>query len=281
VWDGARAAWVVVKDAPLSARSHYAVAYDGRRLMAWGGWTYPAGVLGDGAVLDLPGKAWRKMAAAGAPSPRLEPTAVAWTGARLVVWGGRVATTAPGSLRVVADGALYDPAANRWTPMAAANAPSARTDATVVWTGRRLVVVGGAPQPGGPPLADGGVYDPAADRWTRLESPPGGVRLPRGNIGPLARIFVAPDGRVVFLPDDLGRIVVLDAERARWSTLAADELGHRNGFRAFLLGRRLIVWGGVTVIAEHLCPPPIPGQPLCDPFAETAPRNDGWMILLP
>jgi hypothetical protein len=39
--------------------------------------------------------------------------------------------------------------------------------------------------------------------------------------------------------------------------------------------------GGVTVVAEHLCPPSIPGQPQCDPFAETAPHHDGWMILLP
>ena len=57
--------------------------------------------------------------------------------------------------------------------------------------------------------------------------------------------------------------------------------GKRNSFRALLLGRRLIVWGGLTVIAEHICPPPIPGQPICDSFAETAARDDGWMILLP
>jgi len=36
-----------------------------------------------------------------------------------------------------------------------------------------------------------------------------------------------------------------------------------------------------AVVTEHLCPPSIPGQPQCDPFAETAPRHDDWMILLP
>ena len=75
--------------------------------------------------------------------------------------------------------------------------------------------------------------------------------------------------------------MLLDADRASWSTIEAAELGRRNSFRAFLLGRRLIVWGGVQLIAEHLCGPPIPGQPICDPWAETAARDDGWMILLP
>jgi hypothetical protein len=224
------------------------------------------------------------MTAAGAPSPRLEPTAVAWTGSRLIVWGGRQATTSPGSLLVLADGAQYDPydpAADRWTPMSAAGAPSPRTDATVAWTGRRLVVVGGAALPGGPPLRGGAVYDPATDRWTPLAPPPGDLVLPKGNVGPLTRIMVALDGRVVFLPDGLGAVAILDADRGRWTTVGADGPGKRRDFRAFLLGRRLVVWGGLTVVAEHLCGPPIPGQPLCDPWAETASHDDGWMILLP
>jgi hypothetical protein len=282
VWDASAKAWTAIKAAaPIGPRSHYAVALAGRRLLIWGGWNHAAGVLGDGAVLDLARKAWKKMSAAGAPSPRLEPNAVVWTGSRLLVWGGRNATTAPGSVYLRGDGAAYDPAADRWRPMSSLNAPSPRTDATVAWTGRKLVVVGGSAQLGGPPLRDGAIYDPAADRWTPLEPPPHGITLPRTNVGPLARILVATDGRVVFLPDNLGEIAVLDAERARWSTVDARGPGSRNSYRAFLLGRRLIIWGGVTVIAEHVCPPPVPGQPICDSFAETASHDDGWMIALP
>jgi hypothetical protein len=282
VWDAGSKTWLAVKaDARLTPRAHYAVALANRKLFVWGGWAPKAGVLGDGAVLDLARKSWRPMASAGAPSPRLEPAAVAWTGARLLIWGGRTAGAAPGSFQTFGDGALYDPVADRWTPMAPAGAPAPRTGATVVWTGRRLVVFGGAAQPGGPSRSDGGIYDPAANRWTALAPSPGGVALPVANVGPLTRIIVAPDGRVVFIPDNAGVIALLDADRARWSSIPAAELGKRNGFRAFLVGRRLLVWGGVTVVAEHLCPPPVPGQPLCDPFAETASRDDGWMILLP
>jgi hypothetical protein len=291
VWDAARKAWVAIAgDLSLAPRAHYAVALEGRRFLVWGGWAQtlgesgPAsmGAVGDGAVLDLDRKTWRTMTRAGAPSARIDPTAVAWTGSRLIVWGGRASFgLGPGQFRTLGDGAQYDPAADRWTAMSSVNAPSPRTEATVAWTGRKLVVMGGAPDVSGQPLHDGGVYDPAADRWTPLPPPPGGVTLPRANVGPLTRIFVLPDGRVLFLPEHLGKIVLLDADRASWSTIEAAELGRRNSFRAFLLGRRLIVWGGVQLIAEHLCGPPIPGQPICDPWAETAARDDGWMILLP
>jgi len=282
VWDPARKAWVAVTaKAGLAPRAHYAVALVGRRFFVWGGWSRALSVLGDGAVLDLGRKSWKKMTSLGAPSPRIEPTAVVWTGSRLLVWGGRKVTNAPYASRALGDGALYDPATDRWKPMSSENAPAPRTAATVVWTGRRLVVFGGAADVGGPRQHDGGIYDPATDRWAPLDPPPGAITLPQANVGPLTRIIVAPDGRVVFLPDNIDGVAVLDADRASWSVVAAAELGKRNGYRAFLLGRRLIIWGGSTVVAEHICPPPVPGQPICDSWAETAAHHDGWMILLP
>lgn len=282
VWDPARKAWLAVTaKVGLAPRSHYAVALAGHRFFVWGGWAKTFDVLGDGAVLDLGRRSWKKMSAAGAPSPRLEPTAVVWTGSRLLVWGGRTGTRDPNSARALGDGALYDPVTDRWKPMSAEDAPAPRSGGTVAWTGRKLVVFGGAADVGGPQRHDGGVYDPAANRWTSLDPPPGGVVLPQGNVGPLTRIIVAADGRVVFLPDNLDNVAVLDADRASWSIVAATELGKRNGYRAFLVGRRLIIWGGSTVVAEHICPPPIPGQPICDSWAETAAHHDGWMIVLP
>ena len=68
---------------------------------------------------------------------------------------------------------------------------------------------------------------------------------------------------------------------APYGERSSERVNKRNGYRAFLLGRRLVIWGGSTVVAEHICPPPIPGQPICDSWAETAPHHDGWMILLP
>ena len=281
VWDSAAKKYVTVTAAPpLAPRGHYAVALFGRKLLVWGGWGHTLTALGDGAVLDIARKSWKKMSARGAPSPRLEPV-VAWTGSRLVVWGGRFMSSPGSAVAVLADGAQYDPAADKWTPMSPVNAPSPRVEPVVAWTGRKLIVVGGSAQLGGPPLRDGGIYDPATDRWTPVEPLPGDVVLPKANVGPLTRILIAPDGRVVFLPEKLTEIVILDPASARWTTLDADGPGKRNSYRAFLAGRRLIVWGGAQLIAEHICPPPVPGQPICDSWAEVAPRDDGWMILLP
>jgi hypothetical protein len=281
VWDSAAKKYVTVTAAtPLASRGHYAVALVGRKLLVWGGWGHTLRTLGDGAVLDIARKSWRKMSAAGAPSPRLEPV-VAWTGSRLVVWGGRFASSPATPVTVLADGAQYDPAADRWKPMSQVDAPSPRVEPVMAWTGRKLVVVGGSAQLGGTPLRDGAIYDPATDRWTHVDPLPGDVVLPKANVGPLTRILVAPDGRVVFLPDKLTQVVILDPLSARWTTVDADEPGKRNSYRAFLAGRRLIVWGGAQLIAEHLCGPHIEGLPQCDPWAEIAPRDDGWMILLP
>ena len=287
VWSAARKAMIeVTAPSGLAPRALYAMAVADTRALVWGGLSAPkpeAHALDDGAVLDLRTRKWRAMSRARAPSPRWLPTAVAWTGTRLVVWGGLVPdATLPAHNRLLGDGASYDPAADHWTPMSTADAPSARTGATVAWTGRQLVVVGGAGAIGDPAqLPDGGIYDPTSDRWTKVGAPPEGIVLPRANIGPLTRILVAADGRVLFLPERLTAIAVLDPDSARWSTIAVGALARRSAYRAFLVGDRLIIWGGMEVIAEHRCPPPRPHMPLCDPVSETAPRNDGAMLVLP
>ncbi len=57
----------------------------------------------------------------------------AWTGARMVVWGG---------FPVTDTGAAYDPATDTWPVGTALDAttPSARYAHTAVWTGSRMIV---------------------------------------------------------------------------------------------------------------------------------------------
>src|SRR5262249_54220854 len=116
--------------------------------------------------------------------------AAAWTGADVAVWGGRFS----GSVQIstgrvdcvstldlpgcpdLADGAFYDPAADRWTPMNSAGAPAARHGHLVVWTGGRMLVWGGRTgmdqSPYGGARADGGVYDRASGTWTATAAGP-------------------------------------------------------------------------------------------------------------
>ena len=98
--------------------------------------------------------------------------ATAWTGTEFLVWGGQncageqcPADRAPR----LADGGAYDPERNRWRRFA--ESPLAGRDSTAsVWTGRELLIWGGAGRTG--PLADGAAYDPVRDRWRRIAASP-------------------------------------------------------------------------------------------------------------
>ena len=99
---------------------------------------------GQGLAWDASGNTWAMVANSQFSDPFLEGKASAWTGSRLLFWGGGT-TNAPGDVppaTALAGGAAYDPAADRWLPLPAAPL-SARARATAVWTGREFVVWGG------------------------------------------------------------------------------------------------------------------------------------------
>ena len=91
--------------------------------------------------------------------PGLRP-ASAWTARELVVWGGQAGIT------YFADGAAYDPAVDRWRPLAPA--PIEGRTGLGVWTGSELLVWGGGggaptgPSPTAPPTTRGPT---AGGRW--------------------------------------------------------------------------------------------------------------------
>ncbi len=95
----------------------------------------------------------------------------AWTGREVFVWGGFDDLGA-----LPRDGALYDPAGDRWRAISTANAPAPRSDTTAVWTGREVVFWGGAsvdmpgPFPRAVPLESGAAYSPDEGRWRELEA---------------------------------------------------------------------------------------------------------------
>jgi hypothetical protein len=133
-----------------------AAVLTGPELVIWGGGLPSASgpVTGTdaGAVYNFATNRWRAMSAAGAPPARVGMGSTAWTGSALAVWGGMIADTiaGPGGSTLecsqtpypdcsrLGDGALYDPQADRWTPMSSTLAPSPRADHTLVWTGKRV-----------------------------------------------------------------------------------------------------------------------------------------------
>ena len=128
---------------PPASRQGASAVWDGHELLVVGG----AGPARSGRLAPLATvgfafspstNRWRRLPAM--PGGRTG-AAVAWTGKRLLVWGG--SRTANGGPPVFAlHGLAYDPKANRWTTFARGPLPG-RLDAASVWTGRSLVVWGG------------------------------------------------------------------------------------------------------------------------------------------
>jgi hypothetical protein len=143
-----------------SARGGATAVWTGDEVIVWGG-VGPNGALGDGARYDPATDTWRSVSREGAPSPRLRHAAI-WTGDEMIVWGGDRARA-----EMRGDGAIYRPSDDSWRPMRAGPL-EARTSFGAAWTSDRAIYFGG--DDGTRPLADGALYDPAADRWTLLPS---------------------------------------------------------------------------------------------------------------
>lgn len=96
--------------------------------------------------------------------------AAAWTGRLLVAWGGQAAD----GHEATANGAAYDPAADRWDVLPPAPI-AGRFGTSAVWTGKEVLFWGGQ---GGSTttFADGAGYDPAARQWRSLPAAPIGGR---------------------------------------------------------------------------------------------------------
>ena len=150
--------WEPMSDvgAPDARREAVAV-WTGSEMIVWAGVTDNVS-RSDGGRYDPITDSWRAMSVEGAPSPRYYFSTV-WTGSEMIVWGGR--NEDPWSS--FNNGARYNPATDRWTPITTTDAPSARNGHTAVWTGSEMIVWGGVS-----PccvLPYGGRYNPVADTW--------------------------------------------------------------------------------------------------------------------
>jgi len=95
----------------------------------------------------------------------------------MLVWGGR---EFGGSGDHVNTGGRYDPATDTWTPTSTVGAPTPRALHSVVWTGDRMIVWGGAPTAD---AADtGGRYDPVSNSWTPTSHGSGNARSRHGAV---------------------------------------------------------------------------------------------------
>jgi Bacterial Ig-like domain len=240
-------AWTATADtamanAPLARTNHTAVwdAVDSE-MIVWGG-----SDLGGSNLTNTGGRYsplsdnWTSTPTAGAPTPRIEHTAV-WTGNEMIVWGGIADTGLTNS------GGRFDPAAaagvGAWTATSSSGAPSPRFGHTAVWTGTEMIVWGG--DAGFGPLFDGARYNPVTNTWKPMAP------------APIAR----SDHEAVWTGSEM--IVwggdTSDSSGAAynplhdsWRLISTTEAPTgRTGHTAVWTGNEMIVWGGTDSAAAN------------------------------
>ena len=160
--------WVKFPDPAIEIDGRYdnVGVWSGKELLVYGGFntTLVASYYGrNTGARYLPGGSWTSFSI---PDDTLFGTtarrfaSMAWYGNnQLWVWGGGNGSSSTG---VGLDGgASYDPMTDKWTTMDVTGAPTARTRASVVWTGKEAIVWGGARNAVGTTFyADGAVFRP-------------------------------------------------------------------------------------------------------------------------
>lgn len=148
-----------------SARVDRTAVWAGDRYIVWGGHD-GTDLLDSGARYDPATDAWSPTSANGAPEARRAHGAVS-LGDRMMIWGGYTQTVAS----MVNSGALYDPTSNTWEAVSTDGAPSPRHSPNLIWTGSRVIVLGGQDYMGST-IEDSALYDPATNSWSSISQPP-------------------------------------------------------------------------------------------------------------
>ena len=219
--------------APAARRLHTSAwAPERGEMIVWGGLSALNAYLNSGARYDPIGNTWTALTTTGAPSVR-GSHAAAWTGSRLVIWGGNPRN---------ANGGQYDPAANTWTPTSTVGAPTQRDLMGYVWApelGQLLVWGGTAPGY----LGNGGRYTPATDTWTPISGNVAQARTNHAGVWTGVEMIVwggegATTGQ--YLADGARYNLATDT----WLPLPASPLAGRYVPTAVWTGTEMIVWGG-------------------------------------
>jgi hypothetical protein len=148
----------------FAPRREFASAWNGTKLVVWGGLADTGSRVADGAAYTASSDSWATIAAS-ALSARKDPaTAFASTSGDVLIWGG----SASGG--VAGDGAGYVPFTNSWNPMTTSPL-TGRAVAMAVWSGTQEFIFGGSNGAGGF-LSDGARYNPVAATWATLDAPP-------------------------------------------------------------------------------------------------------------
>ncbi|MBN2497444.1 MAG: hypothetical protein JXR96_22825 [Deltaproteobacteria bacterium] len=137
-----------------------------------------------------------------------------------------------------------DPECDSWTPTSLLDAPVGRFGHTAVWTGREMVVWGGAYP--GQLLDSGGIYDPYTDSWTPTSS----VDAPAPRKG--HRAIWTGERMIVWGGDVEGEEGytntggIFDPSTNTWDRVSSDNAPTPRAYSsAIWTGSETLIWGGI------------------------------------
>ncbi len=265
--------WGTLPPAPLTARSFAVGAWTGSQMIVAGGWASPDGTMvhatqsTDGAAWDASSDTWYPIAAMPnpLPYPSYDPRSF-WTSTEVLVWDSNPAT---GTEVVMA----YNPATNTWRYLPTSTlAP--RVGAVAVWTGRELIVWGGASEArdshgqivGIAPLDDGAALNPATNTWRRLPTAPvpGRAYAAAAWSGHEVLLWGGQNG----LTSQIGKGAGYNPATNTWRPLPLSPLRAKQGSTGVWTGRFFIVMGGSAGPRANF-PVPGPGSAAYDPASNT------------
>ncbi len=261
-YDPALDAWTPTSTTGAPNNQGHTAVWSGAEMIVWGGQTTNGQTVffNTGGRYNPTSDTWTPTATAGAPLARFGHSAV-WTGHVMVVWGGIGPVSSlpcDGAGDDFQDsGGRYDPVSDTWSATSRLAAAGRRAGHVAVWTGSKMVVVGGfyhslsSPEP--PTCTPnyyflvGARYDPVADAWSPMSSP--GFAIGAGGTGSAA---VWTGSKVLVWGGYLGGYGEISKVGGRydpatdaWSPMtAAGALSGRTAHTALWTGSTMIVWGG-------------------------------------
>lgn len=242
-----------------SARSNHSSIWTGSEMIIWGGHnlsTYSA--YNNGSRYNPTTNTWTTLPTSNAPAARFYHTAI-WTGTEMIIWGG---LDSSGSVPYNS-GARYNPTTNTWVTMSLTNAPTARSENSVVWTGTEMIVWGGFNVSLGI-FNDGAKYNPATNTWTPISK----VNAPTARMRHTA-VWTGTEmvvwGGGANIPNDGARYNPVTDTWTQVTQVNAPSARYYHS--AVWTGTEMLIWGGNTG-----------GAPKND-GARYSPSTDSWISL--
>lgn len=246
VWDPSSNTWTSISDNNKPPPRVRGIAlWTGERVLLWGGELFDRKQEKSGALFDPVTGEWKPISTNQAPERNREQ-GWAWTGTSLYTFGNRD----DGGGQVTNAFHRYDPATDTWEAITALEAPAARSNAFMIWTGTGVLVWGGwnKDRVG---MNDGAAFVPDQPTWTPLSTaqPPSARGCEPFRSGWKAwtgdRMIVAGGADINLVTKDLALYDPDSDPNLAWSPAIEWDPSHPHEYGVGVWsGKELILWGG-------------------------------------